>query len=311
MLIGSAEHGNGILRLLKTLRHDAPTAEQTAKRLGVGAAKSAAYVVKTLHTAHGGKMSVARVLAGEFTDGTNLRSGDKEERVAGVFALKGQEATKRGVAKAGETVALGRLESILTGETLTADKVALKQIGATQAQEPVFHVAIAVKEKKDEVKVASAVHRIIEEDPSLAFTHSQDTGQMVLSGQGEMHLRVARERLMRKYGVLVDTLPRQVPYKETIRKSISIRGRHKKQSGGHGQFGDVMLTIKPLERGEGFVFEERIVGGAVPKNFFGSVEIGVADYLIVDHHEAPVGAGEIEHELHGLGRVDHTGGIVG
>ena len=279
VLIGSAEHGNGILRLLKTLRHDAPTAEQTAKRLGVGAAKSAAYVVKTLHTAHGGKMSVARVLAGEFTDGTNLRSGDKEERVAGVFALKGQEATKRGVAKAGETVALGRLESILTGETLTADKVALKQIGATQAQEPVFHVAIAVKEKKDEVKVASAVHRIIEEDPSLAFTHSQDTGQMVLSGQGEMHLRVARERLMRKYGVLVDTLPRQVPYKETIRKSISIRGRHKKQSGGHGQFGDVMLTIKPLERGEGFVFEERIVGGAVPKNFFGSVEIGVADYL--------------------------------
>ena len=296
VLIGSAEHGNGILRLLKTLRHDAPTVEQTAKRLGVGGAKSAAYVVKTLHTAHGGKMSVARVLSGEIADSAGVKAGEKEERVAGIFTLKGQEAIKRGTAKAGETVALGRLEHIVTGETLTTDKAAVKGIGASAAQEPVFHVAIAVKEKKDEVKLTAAVQRIIEEDPSLTFTHSQETHQMVLSGQGEMHLRVAREKLMRKYGVLVETMARQVPYKETIRKSISIRGRHKKQSGGHGQFGDVMLTIKPLERGEGFQFEERIVGGAVPRNFFGSVEIGVEDYLkqgplgfqVVDVHVALV-----------------------
>ncbi len=296
VLIGSAENGNGILRLLKTLRHDAPTVEQTAKRLGVSAAKSAAYVVKTLHTPHGGKMSVARVLAGEIADSASVRSGDKEERVAGIFTLKGQEAIKRGAAKAGETVALGRLEHIVTGETLTTDKTPLKAIGAPQSQEPVFHAAIAVRDKKDEVKLTSAVQRIVEEDPSLTFTHSQETGQMVLSGQGEMHLRVAREKLMRKYGVHVDTMARQVPYKETIRKSISIRGRHKKQSGGHGQFGDVMLTIKPLQRGEGFQFEERIVGGAVPKNFFGSVEIGVEDYLkhgplgfqVVDVHVALV-----------------------
>ena len=279
VLIGSAEHGNGILRLMKALRHEAPTIGMTAARLGLDKAKSAAVVVKTSHTTHGGKLSIARVLAGEFADGTTVRGAEKEERIAGVFALKGQEAVKRAAAKPGETVAFGKLESIVTGETLAADKSALKQAARIAAPEPVFHAAIAVKEKKDEVKLTAAVHKILEEDPSLRFTHEAETGQMVLSGQGEMHLRVALERLMRKYGVLVETKARAVPYKETIRKSVEIRGRHKKQSGGHGQFGDVVLEIKPLPRGSGFQFEERITGGVVPRNFFGSVEIGVSDYL--------------------------------
>jgi len=296
VMIGSAEHGNGIIRLMKALRHEAPKVEATAVRLGLEKAKSAAYVVKTSHTPHGGKLSVARVLAGEFADGTTVYGASKEERIAGVFALKGQEAIKRAPAKAGETVAFGKLESIGTGETLTADKAPLKQAKHIVAPEPVFHSAIAVKEKKDEVKLTSAVHKILEEDPSLRITHDAEIGQIVLSGQGEMHLRVALERLMRKYGVNVETRARQVPYKETIRKATSIRGRHKKQSGGHGQFGDVVLTIKPLPRGEGFQFEERITGGVVPKNFFGSVEIGVTDYLkkgplgfqVVDLHVALV-----------------------
>ena len=159
VLIGSAKNANGILRLMKTLRHDAPKVADTAKRLGLGSVKSAAFVVKTLHTSHGGKMSVARVLAGEIADSATVRSGDKEERVAGVFTLKGQEATKRGAAMAGETVALGRLEKVLTGETLTTDKTSLKAIAMEAAQPPVFHVAIAVKEKKDEVKLTAAVHK--------------------------------------------------------------------------------------------------------------------------------------------------------
>jgi len=279
VLIGSAEHGNGISRLMKALRHEAPVVSATAKRLGLEKAKSAAYVVKTLHSTHGGKLSVARVLAGEFAESATVHGNETEERIAGVMAIKGQEAIKRGTAKAGETVAFAKLEHIVTGETLTTDKTPVEQVARIAAPEPVFHIAIVVKEKKDEVKLTAAIHKIVEEDPSLSFTHDAATGQMVLSGQGEMHLRVARERLMRKYGVLVDTQSRQVPYKETIRKATSIRGRHKKQSGGHGQFGDVVLTIKPLPRGEGFVFEERITGGVVPKNFFGSVEIGVADYL--------------------------------
>jgi elongation factor G len=280
VLLGSAENGNGILRLMKALRHEAPVVGQTAKRLGLETAKSAAIVVKTMHTAHGGKLSVTRVLAGEFADGAIVRGADgHEERVAGVFNLKGQEAAKRGTAKAGDTAAFGRLEGIRTGEILTTDKSPLPQSLAIDAPPAVHHIAIAVKEKKDEVKLTSAIAKIVEEDPSIRYAHNAETGQMVLSGQGEMHLRVAVERLMRKYGVAIDSKARQVPYKETIRKSTTIRGRHKKQSGGHGQFGDVVLEIKPLPRGTGFQFSERITGGVVPRNFFGSVEIGVADYL--------------------------------
>jgi elongation factor G len=129
------------------------------------------------------------------------------------------------------------------------------------------------------VKLTSALGKLIEEDPSLRIDHAKDTHQMVLWGQGEMHLRVALERLSRKYGVDVRVSARQVPYKETIRRSTEIRGRHKKQSGGHGQFGDVVIEIKPLPRGSGFQFSDTITGGVVPKQFIPSVEIGVADYL--------------------------------
>jgi elongation factor G len=143
----------------------------------------------------------------------------------------------------------------------------------------VFGLAIAAKEKKDEVKLTAAIAKIIEEDPSISLTHSQDMGEMVLWGQGEMHLRVALEKLVRKYGIDASTRPRQIPYKETIRKSVEVRGRHKKQSGGHGQFGDVVVTIKPQPRGAGFEFSDEITGGVVPKNYIPSVEIGVRDYL--------------------------------
>ena len=142
-----------------------------------------------------------------------------------------------------------------------------------------FGLAIAAKEKKDEVKLTAAIAKIIEEDPSISLTHSQDMGEMVLWGQGEMHLRVALEKLVRKYGIDASTRPRQIPYKETIRKSVEVRGRHKKQSGGHGQFGDVVVTIKPQPRGAGFEFSDEITGGVVPKNYIPSVEIGVRDYL--------------------------------
>ena len=150
---------------------------------------------------------------------------------------------------------------------------------------PVFGLAIAAKEKKDEVKLTAAIAKIIEEDPSISLTHSQDMGEMVLWGQGEMHLRVALEKLVRKYGIDASTRPRQIPYKETIRKSTEVRGRHKKQSGGHGQFGDVVVTIEPRPRGRGFEFTDEITGGVVPKNYIPSVEIGVRDYL----HSGPLG----------------------
>jgi elongation factor G len=285
VLLGSAENGNGILRLMKALRHEAPFVHQTAKRLKLENAKSAAHVLKTIYSPHGGKLSVARVLAGEFADSTTVMGPKGEERIAGLFSLQGQDAKKRGTAKAGDTVALGRLETTLTGDTLTTEKGGIMQIKGPEKPRPVYGVAIALKDRKDEVKLSTALAKLIEEDPTLILDHVQDTHQMVLWGQGEMHIRVALERLKRKYGIDASTKPRQVPYKETIRKSIEIRGRHKKQSGGHGQFGDVVLSIKPLPRGTGFTFDESITGGVVPRQFIPSVEIGVKDYL----HRGPFG----------------------
>jgi elongation factor G len=280
VLLGSAENGNGILRLLKALRHEVPFVGETAKRLKVENAKSAAYVTKTLYTAHGGKMSVARLLTGDLADSTTVTGASgAEERIAGMFTLKGEEAIKRGSAKAGDTVALGRLDRIRSGETITADRTSVMQIKGPVLPEPVLGSSIGLKDRKDEVKLSAALGKLIEEDPSLVLEHNQDTHQVLLKGQGEMHLRVAFERLQRKYGVTVERQRRHVPYKETIRKGIEIRGRHKKQSGGHGQFGDVVLNIQPLARGSGFTFGDKITGGVVPKQFIPSVEIGVVDYL--------------------------------
>jgi elongation factor G len=285
VLMGSAENGNGILRLLKALRHEAPFVQSTVKRLGVDKAPSCALVAKTFHTAHGGKLSLARVLTGSFADGTTVYGGADEERISGVFTVMGQEPVKRGEAQAGDTVAFGRLDSTKTGDTLTEDKGKKIAIETARVASPVFGMAIAAKEKKDEVKLTAAIAKIIEEDPSISLSHSQDMGEMVLWGQGEMHLRVALEKLVRKYGIDASTRPRQIPYKETIRKTAEVRGRHKKQSGGHGQFGDVVVTIAPQPRGSGFLFSDKITGGVVPKNYIPSVEIGVRDYL----HTGPLG----------------------
>jgi elongation factor G len=285
VLFGSAENGHGLFRLLKALRHEAPFVAVTAKRLGAEGAPNCAYILKTFHTVHGGKLSLARVLAGSFADGNVVHGGAEDERISGIFTLMGQEPAKRGEAKAGDTVAFGRLDSIKTGDSLTTEKGKAPKIAAPAAPPPVFGLAIAAKEKKDEVKLTAAIAKIIEEDPSVSLTHSQDMGEMVLWGQGEMHLRVALEKLVRKYGIDAATRPRAIPYKETIRKSVEVRGRHKKQSGGHGQFGDVVVTIAPLPRGQGFAFSDEITGGVVPKNYIPSVEIGVRDYL----HSGPLG----------------------
>ena len=285
VLLGSAENGNGILRLLKALRHEAPFVAATAERVGAEGAKSCAFVMKTFNTAHAGKLSLTRVLTGEFADGDSVYGGESEERITGVFNLLGHEPVKRGPAKPGDTVAFGRLESVKTGDTLLEEKGASLKIEPGTITQPVFGLAVEAREKKDDVKLTTGLAKIIEDDPSLSITHDQDLGQMVLWGQGEMHLRVALERLIRKYGVGAATLPRQIPYKETIRKSTEVRGRHKKQSGGHGQFGDVVVTIKPLARGEGIAFSETITGGVVPKNYIPSVEHGVRDYL----HAGPLG----------------------
>ena len=281
VFIGSAEGGNGIFRLLKALRHEAPGIAETCKRLGAdGASGTVLQVLKTIHTTHGGKMSMARVLSGSVSDGTTLYGSDGTDgRVSALFKVVGQQATKRGEAGVGETVALGKLEMAETGDTLSDDKSGVAALVEFETIDPVLAVAVRPTEHKDEVKLSSALHKIVEEDPSLRITHNQDTGETLVEGQGEMHLRVALERLTGKYGIAIEKQDPSIPYKETIRGSVTQRGRHKKQSGGHGQFGDVVLDIKPMPRGEGFTFSDTITGGVVPKQYIPSVENGIVDYL--------------------------------
>jgi elongation factor G len=282
VLLGAATRTNGVLRLLKALRHEAPGAEATGKRLGIKAAggEAVAYVMKTFHTAHGGKMSLARLLAGSVPEGAQMIGpAENADRVAGVFKLFGQHSEKRGPAAMGDTVALGKLDHAKTGETLSSGKQPPAPIAQVVAHPPVLAIAAAAKERKDDVKLGQSLHKLIEEDPSLTVNHNPETHEVVLWGQGEMHLRVATERLADRFGVSIVKQPPTVGYRETIRKPVVQRGRHKKQSGGHGQFGDVVLDIKPLPRGSGFTFKDEIKGGVVPRNYIPSVEEGVADAL--------------------------------
>ena len=281
VLMGTATRANGVLRLMKALRHESPGIAETAKRLGVKAGSDAvAYVLKTLNTAHGGKMSVARVISGQAGDGTTLLSGDDEAgRVAGVFKLVGQSTEKRGPATVGETVAFAKLDKAKTGDTLSAGKQAHAALAKVEPYPPVLAIAISAKERKDDVKLGQALHKLAEEDPSITIEHNPETHEVVLWGQGEMHLRVATERLSDRFGVAIERRQPSVGYRETIRKGVVQRGRHKKQSGGHGQYGDVVLDIKPLPRGGGFSFEEKITGGVVPRNYIPAVEEGIVDAL--------------------------------
>jgi elongation factor G len=240
--------------------------------------------MKTYNGMHG-KLSVARVLAGTIKDSAVLQSRDGNEvRVAGIFVLKGEGQTKAAEAKAGDTVALGRLEGIATGETLSTAKNTIRKV-EIESLAPVYALAIETTDRKDEVKLTSAIHKLQEEDPSLQFHQNAELQEMSLAGQGEIHLKVAAEKLASKYGLKLSTHQPKIPYKETIRKAAKQHGRHKRQSGGHGQFGDVHIEIKPLPRGTGFVFEDQIKGGVVPRNFIPSVEKGAVEFL----KEGPLG----------------------
>ena len=281
VLMGVASRTNGVLRLLKALRHETTGVKETAERLGAKTnGEALAVVLKTLHTSHGGKMSIVRVLSGEIGDGVTLATPEREAgRVSGVFKLLGQGHDKRGAAVAGDTVALGKLEHARTGDTLSSGKKPHAALVGLKPPPAVLALSISAKERKDDVKLGLALTKLVEEDPALVVDHNAETHEVIAWGQGEMHLRVMTERLADRFGIAIEKHPPRVGYRESIRKPIQQRGRHKKQSGGHGQYGDVVLDIKPLPRGSGFAFKDEIKGGVVPGNYIGSVEEGVIDGL--------------------------------
>jgi elongation factor G len=225
-------------------------------------------------------MSVVRLLTGEAGDGTTFSKPTGEAgRVSGVFNLMGTNFGKRGPANAGETVAFGKLDGAKTGDTLSSGRQARGAMVTIKPYPPVLALAVQARERKDDVKLGVAFTKLTEEDPSLNIVHNAENHEVVIWGQGEMHLRVATERLAERFAVPVTTRPPTVGYRETIKKPVSVRGRHKKQSGGHGQFGDVVVEIRPLPRSSGFVFEDKITGGVVPRNYIPAVEEGIQDAL--------------------------------
>jgi len=280
-LIGAADGDHGVLRLLKALRHEVPEVEQAAKRAGMAVnGDCIVQVLKTFHSAHGGKLSLARIFSGSVKEGSVLHTREGGDvRVGGISLLRGETQTKVAEAKAGETVALLRLEHVATGDSLAGAKSARLPTLEIEQLAPVYRLAIEAVDRKDEVKLTAAIHKLREEDPSLHFEQSAELHEMALTGQGEIHLKVAVEKLLSKYGLRLTAHPPRVPYKETIRKPTKQRGRYKRQTGGHGQFGDVVLEIRPLPRGSGFAFEDAVVGGVVPKQWIPSVEKGVVEFL--------------------------------
>jgi elongation factor G len=276
VFFGIAEQDYGVRPLLEALIQEAPSAEITAERRGiVGANVPKAQVLKTFYTPQGGKLSLVRVWQGKLIEGIVLNG----IRAGGIYRIMGQQIQQINEAGVGEIVALSRLEGIKTGDTLSLQQ-AVTQFPKAAVLKPVYALAIAPEKRNDEVKLSAALTKLLEEDPSLAWEQHGDTHEVILWGQGEIHLQVALDRLRRKYNLPMTTQLPQVAYKETIRKPVSsVHGRYKHQSGGHGQFGDVYLEIKPLERGEGFNFHETIVGGVVPKQYIPGVEIGVREFL--------------------------------
>ena len=279
---GSAEKNHGIRRVLKALRHEAPQPSLRAENLGFDpGGEASAQVFKTYHAQHSGKVSLARIWSGNIKDGQTLGG----VRIGGMQKLIGADIQKLSSAAAGDVVGLGRMDAVRTGDLLTDSGTEPDNSHWPEILSSVYSMAITPENRSDEVKLSTGLQRLQEEDPSLNFRQNEDTHELVLHGQGDIHLQVSLEKLKNKYNVATVSSVPNVPYKETIKKTVSQHGRFKRQTGGHGMFGDVHVDIEPQPRGAGIQFTNKIVGGAVPRQYIPAVEAGVKEYAA----EGPLG----------------------
>ena len=240
----------------------------------------AALVFKTAADPFVGKLSYFRVYSGAFKGDSQMYNASKgeTERIAQVFEIQGKEQSTVPELAAGDIGAISKLNTVLTGDTLSASEQPLILEGLTFPA-PVYQRAVYPKSKADVDKMTSSLSRIVEEDPSVVTSREPDTNEMLISGLGDTHLGVSLEKMQRKFGAeMILEIP-QVPYKETINRRARVEYRHKKQTGGHGQFGHVWIEVEPMPRGTGFEFSETIVGGVVPREYIPSVEKGVRNAL--------------------------------
>lgn len=240
----------------------------------------AAYVFKTTIDPFAGKISYIRVFSGVLkADSTvlNPNTGTKE-RMGQIYYILGKTQIPCQKAGAGEIVATVKLKDTLTGHTLCDENNSI-QLPEVRFSEPIISYAIAPKTRGDEEKVSTALHKLLEEDPTLKFSRDEESKDMILSGMGQVHIEVALEKLKRKFGVEVNLMAPKVPYRETIRASAKAQGKYKKQSGGRGQYGDCWIQIEPLPRGEGYQFVDKIVGGVIPQQYRPAVEKGIIETM--------------------------------
>lgn len=278
MLFGSALNGWGIRRLLKMLRHDAPSVAATAERIGIEGA--AVQVFKVSHGQAVGRLALARVFGEGLAEGAELvDAGGRALRAGSLFAVQGAATTKVARAASGDILGIAKLDTVQRGERLGLSGRTPAPVAVAARPAANCLLAITARDHKDEVRLSTALNRLAEEDAGLRWGLDEATRETLLHGINAEHLAVVLARLKRRYGVEVSTRPPAIAYRETIRKPVRQHGRHKKQSGGHGQFGDVVIEIGPLERGGGFRFEERITGGAIPRQWIPAVEQGVRDAM--------------------------------
>ena len=284
VLVGSGLQDFGVRRLWKSLRHDTPGSSAAAERLGIaGSGEPMAQVIKTYHLPHTGKLTLARIWRGTIAEGAVLNG----VRVAGVVRVTGAQHEKVPSAGAGEVVGFTRMEEIATGTVLTPSGKA-QPLAQPEKPQPVFGLAVHAEKRGDDVKLSGAIAKLIDEDPALELEHNQDTREMVLWGQGDVHIQIAIDRLRNRHNLAVVGHPSVVPYRETIRRGMEQHSRFKRQSGGHGQFADITVQIKPEARGSGFTFKDSVVGGAIPRNYIPAVEEGIEESLKVGPLGFPV-----------------------
>jgi elongation factor G len=288
ILVGSAHTDAGIFSLLDAIIALCPDPlereykDRGGRSIEVQAGGPViAQVIKTYIHPQSGKLSVARVITGTVKADSLLtdisRNGEKE-RVGGLYTILGKKHDSAGNAGPGSIIAIARLETPRSGDTLVTEKET-REMPVPETIPPLYSLAITPKNRNDETKLSAHLAKLVEEDPLLIVDRDKDTHEYCLYGQGEVHLTLAKQRLERKYHIALDSTRPQIAYKETIQGKAEAHGRHKKQTGGKGQFGDVFLKIENVERGAGNKFTESIVGGAVPRQYIPGVEKGVVEAL--------------------------------
>jgi elongation factor G len=277
VVLGSALSGGGVHRLLKLLRHEAPAPDAAAQRIGING-NAGLHVFKIANGGAMGRLTLGRVLGAGLAEGDELVIGGEPSRTGSLFFVQGEKTAKQSAAQPGDVVAVAKIDSARSGMVLGHKGTAGAELSVAY---PARNAALAIttRDRKDDVKLSTALHRLCEEDPALEWHQDDASHETILRGINDDHLGVVLGRLQRRYGVAVDTRAPRIAYKESIRKGATMRGRHKKQSGGHGQYGDCVIAIRPLAHGEGFVFEDKITGGAIPRQYIPAVEAGIRDAM--------------------------------